>query len=663
MPSLSHRNGARDLALAALAALAACLALAHVALAGRSSESSPTPRERLGRQGCVAPGPHARCRLGPNTGILSGPAAPVALGAGVILSFASNRPDSRFQCRLDSARWKLCRSPQRLPRVGPGRHTFLVRARSGERAFDHSPAALAFEVVGAAAGAPPPGPTAPPTEPGGEPVGDPRGVEPSFDEEAPAGASEEEPPTSEEGESPDSTEAPPEAEGEPDEEASVAPPAGPTPRSRLFAADSIWTAPLAPEAVVDPASPRMISRLLGQIEAEQAGGGGPTLGLWSRASLYEVGTEQPRVPVYLDTGPWGDGLAARLRAGVPVPAEARPAPGRDQSMAIWQPETDSYWEFFHMEQTLHAPQFSRLASVGGECPLPSGTYSYKLTSLNARGETTAGTPPQKVRVPPGGSCIRIYWSPIAGASSYRVYKARGDSSLALLTDVGGSQTNFLDDGTRPTQGTAPPSVNTAATPGEWHATYGGFLAEASKGPGYYRDEWDAAGNLVQQWGWGAAATGMPLAGGMVTKEDVERGEIDHALSLGLINSRTNSLLRAGAFAFPAQRSDGRSTDPSSIPEGARLVLDPELDLEGLELSPLARMLAEAAQRYGMIVHDGSMGTTIYAEDPSPYVARGEENFYRPLIGSNSTRAMRGFPWSSLRVVQMHLCTRGPCTPS
>jgi hypothetical protein len=637
-----------------------------LAVAAGPSAAALLPLAKLGRLGCAAAtGPHSGCRPAPDTEILSGPAVAVELGSGISFSFASDRAHSQFQCRLDGARWRRCRSPLRLPPVGLGGHSFRVRALAGRLTIDPSPAARAFAVVAVPAPA-----AAHASSPNGDPAAAPAGEwPPRQDEEVDSGDDEEEPPTpgEEEPPTPGEEEEPPtpgEEEGapQPEEEVPAVPVGEEAPASRLFAPDSIWTTPLGADTPIDPGSPQMISDLLGQVEAEREAGGGPSLGLWSRASLYEVNAAQPLVPVYLDTGPWGDGLAARLQSGVPIPEGARPASGQDRSMAIWQPQTDSYWEFFHMEQTLHAPQFSRLPSIGDGCPLSAGTYSYKLTSLNARGETTAGTPPQQVRVP-GGGCVRIFWNPVSGAGRYRIYKARGDSPLTLLNAVGGDQTSFRDDGTLHSQGTSPPATNTAATPGEWHATYGGFLAEASKSPGYYEDVRDAAGDLVQQWGWGAAATGMPLAGGMVTREDVQRGAIDHALSLGLINLRSDSLLRAGAFAFPAQRSDGRSTDPGSIPEGARLFLDPGLDLDSLELSPLARMLAEAAQRYGMIVHDGSQGTTIYAEDPGPGIARGEGNSFKPLTGSSSVRSMQGFPWSSLRVARMRLCTRGPCTAS
>ena len=62
--------------------------------------------------------------------------------------------------------------------------------------------------------------------------------------------------------------------------------------------------------------------------------------------------------------------------------------------------------------------------------------------------------------------------------------------------------------------------------------------------------------------------------------------------------------RRPTFAAPAQRTDGRSSsDPLALPEGAHLRLDPHLDLARLNLPPLTRMIAQAAQRYGIIVRD------------------------------------------------------------
>ena len=43
---------------------------------------------------------------------------------------------------------------------------------------------------------------------------------------------------------------------------------------------------------------------------------------------------------------------------------------------------------------------------------------------------------------------------------------------------------------------------------------------------------------------------------------------------------------------------------SSLPEGAHLRLNPNLNLAALHLPRLTLMIAEAAQRYGIFVRDG-----------------------------------------------------------
>ncbi|HEY8809733.1 MAG TPA: hypothetical protein VIM28_06895, partial [Solirubrobacterales bacterium] len=217
-----------------------------------------------------------------------------------------------------------------------------------------------------------------------------------------------------------------------------------------------------------------------------------------------------------------------------------------------------------------------------------------------------------------------------------------------------------DDGAAVPTGGLPPTKDTADTPGEWHAAFGGMIEEVSKSPGYYRDLLNPDGSVREQANWGAAATSLPLAAGLITREDIGRESIDHALEIGLANRTESSIIRAGSFASPAQRSDGKSASPGSIPEGARLRLDPGLDLTSLSLSPFTRLIAEAAQRYGMIVQDGSQSTVVYAEDPSPMMREGWANFIEAKYGRHLSSAIAEFPWEDLEVVQMHLCQHSPC---
>ena len=179
----------------------------------------------------------------------------------------------------------------------------------------------------------------------------------------------------------------------------------------------------------------------------------------------------------------------------------------------------------------------------------------------------------------------------------------------------------------------------------WHAAWGGAMDDVSSSPGYYTtSSWPGA--LPQ---WGATATSLPLVGGLMTLRELRAGVIHHALSIAL------PAPRAGVFARPAERSDGTG-GPDTIPEGARLRLDPHLDLARLSLPPLTRMIALAAQRYGMIVRDQTHeGISLYAEDPTPYGGAGMYYGPRGIFGGQTPqRLLASFPWSHLQVMKLHL---------
>ena len=140
---------------------------------------------------------------------------------------------------------------------------------------------------------------------------------------------------------------------------------------------------------------------------------------------------------------------------------------------------------------------------------------------------------------------------------------------------------------------------------------------------------------------------------MITLEELRSGRIDHALALDL------PAPRQGVFAFPAQRSDGTG-GPETIPEGAHLRLDPSLNLDSMPMPPLTRMIAKAAQRYGLIVRDQThYGISIFGEIPQ--TTSGQQVFYAKtgfFRGESPLKLLKSFPCSHLQVLQMHLCTSG-----
>ena len=68
---------------------------------------------------------------------------------------------------------------------------------------------------------------------------------------------------------------------------------------------------------------------------------------------------------------------------------------------------------------------------------------------------------------------------------------------------------------------------------------------------------------------------------------------------------------------PRSAATAASMTPNAIPEGTRFRLDPSLDLNTIQMAPVVRMIAEAAQDYGIVLRDGAGSVTFYGEDPTP----------------------------------------------
>jgi hypothetical protein len=187
----------------------------------------------------------------------------------------------------------------------------------------------------------------------------------------------------------------------------------------------------------------------------------------------------------------------------------------------------------------------------------------------------------------------------------------------------------------------------------WHASFGGKLHKVSTGPGHYRNLVDSGGDLIERSTWGSAASKLSQLGGLITIDELRRGRIGHALSFAVRGARK------GVWSLPAQQTDGSSDDPSAIPEGAHLRLDPHLDLDSLDMPPITRMLAEAAQSYGLVLYNQTQDVSFYAEDPNPLMrATGIAN---PYLGKNGLydglspwQFLPKFPWEKLQVLKLDL---------
>jgi outer membrane biosynthesis protein TonB len=184
--------------------------------------------------------------------------------------------------------------------------------------------------------------------------------------------------------------------------------------------------------------------------------------------------------------------------------------------------------------------------------------------------------------------------------------------------------------------------------GTWQASWGGAMDNVMADKGVYGPEaWAGASTS-----WGASASSLPIAGGLITFEDLERGVINHALAIAVPN------VREGEYASPAQRTDGYMVGPSTLPEGAHLRLEPGLDLAALHLPPFTLMLAKAAQRYGIFVRDRAANIAFYGQDPIPLGTEPYTGSTGYFEGKSPAQLLAAFPWSHLQLLKMELHPAG-----
>jgi hypothetical protein len=175
--------------------------------------------------------------------------------------------------------------------------------------------------------------------------------------------------------------------------------------------------------------------------------------------------------------------------------------------------------------------------------------------------------------------------------------------------------------------------------GRWQACWGGRMQNVSRSNG------------IWPLPYGAVAAGLPLLGGIITVDELRRGRIDHVIGIALVNTEHWNIV-----SWPANRSDGSnpSKAPDRIPEGLRFRLDPAVDIDALQLHPIARIIAKAAQTYGFVVWDKGGAIVLRAEDPKRFTTVGQPNPYPDLWkGKPSYEILARFPWDRLQFLPMN----------
>ena len=175
--------------------------------------------------------------------------------------------------------------------------------------------------------------------------------------------------------------------------------------------------------------------------------------------------------------------------------------------------------------------------------------------------------------------------------------------------------------------------------GKWQACWGGGMTNVSKNPGIWENH------------YGTTATSLPFIGGQITPEDLRRGAIEHVMGISLVDIEKHDVV-----SWPATRSDGYNPEnqPNRIPEGLRFRLNPDVDVEALNLSPVGKIIARAAQNYGFVVWDKAGAITLRADNPKAWTQRGGKDPYPELFGGKPAWSLlEGFPWESLQFLPIN----------
>lgn len=160
----------------------------------------------------------------------------------------------------------------------------------------------------------------------------------------------------------------------------------------------------------------------------------------------------------------------------------------------------------------------------------------------------------------------------------------------------------------------------------WHASWGGVMQHVSQSSGVFPK------------GLGSSASSLALMGGLIRPKEFASWVIPHALSIGLPE------IRSWAVTSPALRTDGKF--PGGIPIGTRFQIDPNINVFALNIPNQAKILAYAAQRYGIIVSDTAGAVTFWGEDPLTMPSNPWPN----LINQYPDSWLKAFPWDKLRAL-------------
>ena len=210
-------------------------------------------------------------------------------------------------------------------------------------------------------------------------------------------------------------------------------------------------------------------------------------------------------------------------------------------------------------------------------------------------------------------------------------------------------------------------------------TYDGHVSVADRRTGQVWSLWRGRDNVtswsawwgaqVSLWGDGrespipqngsSTASRLSRFGGVIRASEITAA---HAANSGLDHALffATSMVAPTVFRYPAANTDGANGAGvgTPIPEGARVQLDPSINVDGLSgITPIEKIVAKTLQTHGAYVGDQTSDTTVRAAFLFEYlgeastVPQPNQPYLDVDPGFYDYYDMTHIPWSSLRVLR------------
>jgi hypothetical protein len=144
---------------------------------------------------------------------------------------------------------------------------------------------------------------------------------------------------------------------------------------------------------------------------------------------------------------------------------------------------------------------------------------------------------------------------------------------------------------------------------------------------------------------GGNGSGVSHLAGVVELDEIAGGHIDHALVFST-NVACKDVRR-----YPARKTDGQSTVAGCVPLGARVQLDPSVNVDQLAVPAGVKTVARALQKYGAYAVDrGGAPMALYFQ-VAPDASYGYPgDVYQDAGLTKDYFTTGGVPWNRLRVL-------------